>query len=335
MKKKWEIDVAVLCIFFVRDEQFARTFQQVRKAKPKILLLYQDGPREGNPGDIKGIRKCREIAEEIDWECEVHKWYQKKNVGCDPSTFMAHKWAFSIIDKCVVLEDDVVVSQSFFCFCKELLDIYENDTRINRICGMNNVGTLENYPYSYFFSSSASVWGWATWKRVADTWDENYSFLDDEYHMKALAKIYTHKDFKKYLNTCIMHRKSGKAHWETIQSFSSILNSRINIVAAVNMVCNIGISENSTHVVADLRQIPKGTRRVFNMKIHEIAFPLKHPPYLVDNKEYIKQYSKILGNNYPVIELYRKMESIILRLRYGNTKSVIDGIKRRLKSNGN
>ena len=79
--------------------------------------------------------KCRKIAENIDWECEVHRNYHEKNMGCDPSTFYSHKWAFSIVDKCIVLEDDLVASESFFPFCKELLDKYENDQRIDRICG--------------------------------------------------------------------------------------------------------------------------------------------------------------------------------------------------------
>ena len=121
---------------------------------PRTLLLYQDGPRDGHPDDLDGIRRCREIAEDIDWECAIHKWYQEKNYGCDPSTFMAHKWAFSLVDKCIILEDDCVPSQSFFSYCKELLDKYENDERIDRICGMNNLGEYKYCPYSYFFSST-------------------------------------------------------------------------------------------------------------------------------------------------------------------------------------
>ena len=51
-------------------------------------------------------------------------------MGCDPSTFYSHKWAFSIVDKCIILEDDLVVSQSFFPFCKELLDRYAKEYAI-------------------------------------------------------------------------------------------------------------------------------------------------------------------------------------------------------------
>ena len=131
--EKWKNDVAVLCIFFARPEQFRKSFEQVRKARPRVLLLWQDGPREGRLDDVENIMKCREIAENIDWECEVHRNYHDKNMGCDPSTFYSHKWAFSIVDKCIVLEDDLVASESFFPFCKELLDKYENDERIDRI----------------------------------------------------------------------------------------------------------------------------------------------------------------------------------------------------------
>ena len=173
-----DIQVAVLCIFFNRPECFAKSFAAVRRARPSKLLLWQDGPRENCPDDIEGIRRCREIAGDIDWDCDVYTFYHEKNYGCDPSTFYSHKWAFSLVDKCIVLEDDVVPDPSFFSFCKEMLDRYENDLRINRICGMNNVPGF-SCPDSYFFSSVGAVWGWATWKRVADLWDEEYSFLND------------------------------------------------------------------------------------------------------------------------------------------------------------
>ena len=32
--EKWKIDVAVLCIFFARPEQFRQMFEQVKKARP-------------------------------------------------------------------------------------------------------------------------------------------------------------------------------------------------------------------------------------------------------------------------------------------------------------
>lgn len=62
---------------------------------------------------MPGILACRKIVDEIDWECEVHQWYQEKNFGCDPSEYLSQKWAFSIVEKCIVLEDDDIPSLSF------------------------------------------------------------------------------------------------------------------------------------------------------------------------------------------------------------------------------
>ena len=168
------VDVAVLILFFNRPNQLSQVFEQVKKARPSRLFLYQDGPR--NEKDLPGIEACRKVVADIDWECEVHRLYQTRNYGCDPSEYISQKWAFSMADKCIVLEDDDVPSVSFFRFCKELLDKYENDTRISMIAGFNNEETTPDVPYDYFFATTFSIWGWASWRRVIDQWDEYYSF---------------------------------------------------------------------------------------------------------------------------------------------------------------
>ena len=38
----YEVDVAVLILFFNRPEQLGKVFEQVRKARPSRLFLYQD-----------------------------------------------------------------------------------------------------------------------------------------------------------------------------------------------------------------------------------------------------------------------------------------------------
>ena len=49
----WKNDVAVLLIFFVRSDVFEKTFAAVKEARPRKLLLFQDGPRKGRLDDIK------------------------------------------------------------------------------------------------------------------------------------------------------------------------------------------------------------------------------------------------------------------------------------------
>ena len=115
------IDVSVLLIFFNRPNVFEKVFEQVKKAKPRRVFLYQDGPRKERPDDLLKINKCRQIAENIDWDCEIHRLYQEKNFGVDPSEFIAINWAFSYVDKCIILEDDDVPSLTFSVFVRKCL----------------------------------------------------------------------------------------------------------------------------------------------------------------------------------------------------------------------
>ena len=89
---KSEVDVAVMLLFFTRTDLTKQAFEQIRKARPARLYLYQDGPRVGRDDDVVNIKECREAIESmIDWECEVHRNYQEKNSGCDPSNYYAQK----------------------------------------------------------------------------------------------------------------------------------------------------------------------------------------------------------------------------------------------------
>ena len=282
----WKIDVAVLCIFFARPEQFEKSFEQVRRARPRVLLLWQDGPREGREDDIENIKKCREIAENIDWECEVHRNYHDKNMGCDPSTFYSHKWAFSIVDKCIILEDDLVASQSFFTFCKELLDKYENDERVDRICGTNLLGKYD-IPYDYLFSTIGNSWGWASWRRVAQKWDENYEYMDSAYAVNAMRNM--QKDVKPHLaweKECLQHKAEGVPYWEHIIGAQTLLNHRLVIYPKVNMICNVGLSQNSTHAPENIELLPKKVREYFNTETYDLSLPLNHPKYMIPDVEY-------------------------------------------------
>lgn len=291
------IDIPVLLVFMARPQQFAKVFEQVKIAKPSKLFLYQDGPREDKPEDIENILKCRTIAEDIDWECEVHKMYQRKNVGCDPSEYIAQKWMFNYVDRGIILEDDDVPSQSFFTFCKEMLDKYLNDTRINYICGMNHLGIYENGTNdSYFFTSTGSIWGWATWKRNVDLWEEHLDFLNDTHSLNLLKKIMGNRYFTFKLSTWKEHRNSGRAFYESIHGSSCFLNSQLTIVPTKNLISNIGIAADATHAVNSLKKLPKALRKLFFMKTYELEFPLKHPKYVINDLYYQDEVNRILGN---------------------------------------
>lgn len=320
--KQYLVDVPVLLIFFARPDHFKQVFEQVKEARPSKLFLYQDGPRKGRVDDVENIKKCREIAEEINWVCDVKQFYQENNVGCDPSVYIAIKWSFENVDRCIILEDDVVPSQSFFPFCKELLEKYSNDERIYMISGMNHLDVYEGNPYSYLFTKNQSIWCWATWKRCVDLWDKDYFFLNDENTMKLL-KHNVESNYQNSIETCKKHKKSGREYFESISWSHQNLNSMINIVPTQNMISNIGIGENGTHGSSSLNLMPKAFQKVFFKKRYEIEFPLKHPKYVMEDKEYTQKLNKIMGIGHPFLARIRSYEGLIRTLLYAEKNEKI------------
>ncbi|MBR5576634.1 MAG: hemolysin activation protein [Bacteroidaceae bacterium] len=333
------VDVSVLILFFNRPNQLGQVFEQVKKARPSRLFLYQDGPRSEK--DMPGILACRQVVSDIDWECEVHTAFQEKNSGCDPSNYLAQKWAFSISDKCIALEDDSIPSVSFFHFCKEMLDKYENDPRVTMITGFNLEEETKDIKEDYFFSAHLCIWGWASWRRVLDQWDEHYTWLDDEQAIRHLQAHMKERGIRDdFLRMSRRHRDQNKAFYESIFWSHLMLNNGLCITPRRNLINNLGATADSTHYGSNLNTLPRGFRRIFTMKRFELdayshetttRTPLVHPKYIIEHIAYRHRAYRILGWMCPWVKVARSFEELFLNLRYGNLSAISTAIKNRLK----
>lgn len=323
------MDISVLILFFNRPDSLAQVFEAVRQARPARLFLYQDGPR--GERDLPGIEACRRVVENIDWPCHVERLYQERNYGCDPSEFISQRWAFSQTDKCIVLEDDDVPSPSFFPFCKEMLDRYADDERIGMIAGFNlDEQTPDCGTDSYFFSTNFSIWGWASWARVVNAWDEHYSWLDSPEAVRSIENLTAERRLRTdFLPMCRAHRASGKAFYETIFHAHLLLNSQLAVVPAVNMVSNLGVSNDSTHFAGSVQTLPRGYRRIFTMGRHNLAFPLHHPAAVVDHVAYRRRVYRIMAWRHPLVKAWRSLEELLINLRHGQWSRIFGALANR------
>ena len=98
----------------------------------------------------------------------------------------------------------------------------------------------------------------------------------------------------------------------------------------MNLVKNVGLGEESTHSNLSLNSISKEMREVFYCDAQEIEFPLKHPKYVFENVLYKESLFKLTGKGHPLISFKKKIVSIVLRVKNGDFKSIINGVKRRL-----
>ena len=338
-------DVSVLILFFNRPDHLERLWTEVRRAQPARLFLYQDGARSER--DVPGIEACRRVVADVDWPCEVHRNYQTENRGCDPSNFLAQKWAFSLTDKCIIFEDDDIPTQSWFRFCKEMLDRYEDDERVCMIAGFNSEEHTHGVPAasvsdkaeaSYLFTRNFSIWGWASWRRVIEQWDDTYAWLDDDAELQRLEtyikKYHLRDDFMAMARA---HKASGKAFYETI--FCSLMwrNDWLAIVPTSNQINNLGVTDDSVHFAGSIQQLPRGYRRIFTMGRHELQFPLVHPASSepgCEHEEYVsyrESVYRIMAWGHPWIKIFRSFEELFINLRHGQWAYIRRAFKNRLR----
>ncbi len=329
-KKAALVDVSVLILFFTRADRLREVFAQVRQARPTRLFLYQDGPRSA--ADEESIAACRAIVadEAIDWACTVQRHYETTNAGCDPSGYQAQAWAFRQTDKLIVLEDDCVPSVSFFAFCKALLDRYEHESRVWMIAGFNALGQVD-YEASYFFTDVFSIWGWASWRRVFDTWDSSYRWMDDAAEVSKVEASIRRKGLRRdLLPMCRAHKASGIAHFETIFWSSMLRNDAVAIMSAQNQISNIGIASDGTHFTTTLATMPRRLRQQFLNPRYEVPLPPVAPTSEDVYPDFLRRVYLLNAWNNPWQKVQYSLEELVLTLRAGRFAAIGAALRRRL-----
>ena len=280
----------VLLLVFNREDTTRQVFKAIRRQKPKYLFVAADGARKNKQGETEACRRVRDIVTEIDWDCELKTLFRDENLGCQTAVSRAITWFFEQVEQGIILEDDCLPDPSFFPYCEELLNRYRGDTRIGHISGNCFLPEVMDNDYSYNFSSISHIWGWATWRRVWQNYDVNLSYWTEagkDKNKKTNLFINRHEEiyFSSFISDTLKGNR-GINTWDVQYLYMLRLQNQLSICPIVNLVTNIGLSsENATHTVS------KKSAKTYILS-EPIPFPLKHPKYLLPNKQIENQTLK-------------------------------------------
>jgi hypothetical protein len=238
----------VLFLVFNRPDCTARVFQAIRNLKPMRLYIAADGSRKDKLGENDKVNQVRNIATQVDWDCEVFTLFQENNLGCKMGVSTGITWFFNNEEKGIILEDDCLPHPDFFRFCEKMLEAYHDNHKIWAITGDNFQNRIKRGEASYYFSKYMHVWGWASWRRAWSKYDVNIEFWPSLKKRNLWSEIMDNPEERFYWEKILTKVHHGLIDTWDYQWNATIWNNHGLVVTPnSNLVKNIGFGIEATH----------------------------------------------------------------------------------------
>lgn len=266
------MNTPVAFLIFNRPDTTDRVFEEIRRARPRRLLVVADGAR--NAGEESRCAASRAVVERVDWDCEVLTNFSDVNMGCKRRVASGLDWVFEQCEEAIILEDDCVPHPTFFPFCTELLERYRDDERIGMICGNNFQRGRKRSPYSYYFSRHVTVWGWASWRRAWRHYDVEMKLWPTLRETSWLDDMLVNPVAVRYWRETFDRTHAGLVDtWDYQLFFSWWTQNALAATPNANLISNIGFRPDAVHTRDRLNTMAE-------LPVEAIDLPLSHPPHM-------------------------------------------------------
>jgi len=254
---------------FRRPGPTGRVFEQIRRHKPSRLFLIADGPRQGDSQEADLTLQVRSLVEKIDWACEVTRVYSDTNLGLRQRILSGLDEVFALVDRAIILEDDCLPNSSFFGFCEEMLERFEDVETVALVSG-SNFAPLKTNKTDYFFSHTTFIWGWATW---ANRWKafrsspqvENWTKTEIKEIRSTFSTWFHRREF-----VGLMRLAHTLNTWDISLAVWIRQKRLLTVIPRLNLVENIGFGNDATHTKFEAFDVVPESQ--------EFSGSLNHPP---------------------------------------------------------
>lgn len=306
-----QLETPVALIVFNRPELTRRVFAAVAAARPSRLFLIADAARLNRPGEAERCEQVRQIVTAVDWPCNVETNFATENMGCRPRIVSGINWVFSRVEEAIILEDDCLPDPSFFPFCSKLLERYRDQPQIGFIAGFNPLEKSFPFAFSYYYSLPVtfSIWGWATWRRAWQEFDEHIRSWPQVKKAGLLNVIFPDKKVVTYWSGFFdkMHQGIGPSAWDYQWIYTCWTHNWLSIVPCRNLIQNIGFGPQATHT--------KAADPALTLTAGSVSFPLRFPPAITAWPAHAMRAQRCLYTP----GILRRIRRRLFRLRHRNS----------------
>ena len=239
-----EYDIPILIIAFNRPEVSKQTFEIIRRLKPTYLYVAIDGARDN-------VEKERDIVEEVvtvyhnvDWDCNAQYRHNESNMGAEITVSSAVSWVRAEHEYCIVLEDDILATDAFFEFARQMLLRYKDNEKVYLVSAAQFT-PMDSMKTDYVFSLYGHTgFGWGTWRRAWQHFSMNLSDFDKTIADKTIVQNYScSQAYKGFLRSVRKMKEKGSENcsWDRCWNYVRNRDSGLSIVPRHNLTQNVGV----------------------------------------------------------------------------------------------
>jgi hypothetical protein len=297
----------VILFVYNRPDHTERTLESLSKntlAPHSELFIYADGPKENSSAELlKKIEETGTVIRKKNWCGKVNIIESPTNKGLAKSVLDGVSEVIERFGKVIVLEDDLVTSPFFLQYMNDALSTYSE---------VENVACISAYIYPVkqtlpetFFIKGADCWGWGTWKRSWDKFEQDGSKLLKELIERNLQRSFDFNDTYPYTQMLADQIEGRNNSWAIRWYASSFLRDQYCLYPGKSLVQNIGIDGSGSH---------SGTSHRWDVQLALSHIDVKPIPVIDDkrSRKYIATYFKGLGMNRKSIlkKIYNKLTTV-------------------------
>ncbi len=260
-------------------------------AKDSLLYIFSDGAKSDK--DVNKVNEVREYIKTIKGFKDIIITESESNKGLANSIINGVTEVINKHGKVIVLEDDLVTSQSFLYYMNKLLNKYENEKQIYSVTAYNHPKKLikipEDYSYDAYFCSRACSWSWGTWKNRWENVDWEVKDYNEFIKNKKLQKKFNQGGND--MSNMLTSQMNGKIDsWAIRWCYHHFKNNAYCVYPTKSYINNIGHDGSGVHCGSK-------NNKFENNDLNNNQ-SLKLPDKITINKKLIKRFKKVYDQNF-------------------------------------
>jgi hypothetical protein len=238
----------IIIFVYNRLHHLDRLFNSLQRNdlfKKSKVLIFSDGPK--NQIDKDKIDNVRKLLKKILIPKNSEIIENDVNLGLSRNVIGGLNKTFQIYDRAIILEDDLELSPFFLNYMNDALNLYATSENVASISGYMYPIEPKKFSNNYFFLKLIESWGWGTWKRAWNIFENDSLQLKKKIDEKQLTNEFNFESGISYYKMLTDNINGLNDSW-AVRWYASIFLKNMNtLFPSKSFVKNIGVDNSGVH----------------------------------------------------------------------------------------